>query len=331
MSVEWQAEQLPYPMDADYIGESVHILELEAAAGNIVGELNAGNTFIYLFRRFGYPRFGWDGMKQLALYRISTPMAGVGLNGAPYVTGAFTIAYMLRDDISRQYEDEYRKPYQDRYKRFEEWAIEQRGIETIHIYYEPDQDKLNRVWRTWVAANKDTDFESQSDAEHIFYNEQAVITTALSDEYAKIEPRVKRTSLEGIPDSIMKQCHVALCAAIRDLLRPVYVRDVMINVCGFVRWDETQGDDNAVDYAIGSGCGVGDKLGSVSGEEHAATVISNLDRWKFRRCVESIERYGCSSWEEGMSVKCDTCTYDIPTDEWETLQQEKRDKQEASE
>lgn len=262
--IKWQSEQLQYPLDADYTGESTCIFELESAAEKIVGELNAGNTFMYLFRRFGYPRFGWDGMKQLVQYRITTPMSGVVLIVEPDVTGAFTFGYMLREDIVQQYEAEDRKPWQDRYKRFEAWVIETKGIETIHIYHEPDQDKLCRVWRVWVAANNDNDFDSQNDAEQTFYNEQANITQTLLDEYMKIEPHPKQILLEDRPDeSIMKQCYVALCAAIKDLLRPVFVRDVMFNISGFIGWKELMNDDDAVNYAAVSGCGVGDEFNDI--------------------------------------------------------------------
>ncbi len=96
----------------------------------------------------------------------------------------------------------------------------------------------------------------------MFYDQQAKITQDLLDEYLKIEPHPTIAPLEDRADnSIMKQCHVALCAAIKDLLRPVYVRDVLINVTGDVSWEEP--DEHvirAVDCAVGTGCGVGDKL-----------------------------------------------------------------------
>jgi hypothetical protein len=259
--IKWQAEQAPYPLDVDYCGESSYIFDLEAATEQIVGKLNGGDTFIYLFRRFGYPRFGWDDQKQLVLYRITTPMPGVILLIEPDVTGAFTFAYILRKDIAEAYAEEDRKPFTERYKRFEAWAIA-KGIETIHTYYEPDNDKLQRVWRTWTAANEDNDFETQNEAEQTFYNEQAEITATLLKEYAKIEPYAKPIPLMDQPDnSIMKQCHMALCKTIKDLLRPVHVRDVMINIKGKVVWDESLNQDqDAVKCAAGSGCGVGDKL-----------------------------------------------------------------------
>jgi len=86
--IKWQSEQLPYPRDADYYGAKAGIFALDAdIQGNFGGDPPAGIVFMYLFRRFGYPRFGWDGLKKLTQYHITTPMAGVVLTVEPNVTG----------------------------------------------------------------------------------------------------------------------------------------------------------------------------------------------------------------------------------------------------
>ena len=256
----WQAEQATYPSEIDYRGESSCIFELEAAVEEITGELNAGDVFMYLFRRFGYPKFGWDDQKQLVLYRITTPMPGVILMVEPGITGAYTFADIMRKDIAEKYEAEDNKPFTERYERFEAWMIAEKGTETMHIYLEPDNEKLQRVWQTWAAVNKDRDFEDREEAQKAFIDEQARIAQALLEEYAEIEPYARPIPLADRPDdSIMKQVHNALCDAIRDLLRPVYVRDVMINVAGEVMWSETLNQDkDSVEYA--ASCGVGDSV-----------------------------------------------------------------------
>lgn len=260
-ATRWQAEQAPYPLDADYYGESAHIFELESAAEQIVGKLDAGGVFTYLFRRFGYPRFGWDGMKHLVMYRITTPMAGVILMVEPGVTGAFTFGYILREDVATAYEAEERTPYENWMERFEAWALEEHGIEIIKMF-EQDNDKLNRMWKVWGEDKEDRDFPSEKDAHNAFFTDQEAIRVKYVEIYKEIAAFPKITSLKDRPtDSTVKQCHTALCAAIRDMLRPVYVRDVMIDIRGEVRWDETLNQDEAVVmYAAGSGCGVGDRL-----------------------------------------------------------------------
>ena len=268
----WQAEQPPYPLDADYCGESSHIFELESAAEMITGKLDAGDVFMYLFRRFGYPKFGWDDQKQLVVYRLTTPMPGVILIVEPNVTGAFLFGYIMRKDIAEAYAEEDRKPFTERYERFEAWAMKEKGIETIHLFYEPDREKLNRVWRAWAIVNEIRDFKSRVDVEQTFYNEQAGITETLLKEYLKIEPYAKQTALKDLSEgSIRKQVHIALCNTITDLLRPVYVRDVMINIVGAVGWDASLNKDkDSIKYSFMAGYGVGNtcrKVGGFAGED----------------------------------------------------------------
>lgn len=69
----------------------------------------------------------------------------------------------------------------------------------------------------------------------------------------------KRVLLDDRPDnSIMKQCHNALCDALEDLLQLVHVRDAAINVCGKVR-----GDVDCVEYSAMAGRGVGSQFDDI--------------------------------------------------------------------
>lgn len=255
MTERWQAEQLT-AFDADYHGAMGGIFNLGDDAKRIVGEPTPGDTFIYLFRRFGYPRFGWDGHKELVSYRITTPMAGVLLTVRPNVTGGGIFGYMLREDIDRACEDEERKPYENWFRRCEAWAWEKHDIEIVRVF-EQDNAKLKRVFDKWGANKEDSDFKDQDDVNRTFYDDQATIQIECQDRYTKIEQRPRLIQPEDREDnSIMKQCYTALCDTIRDLLRPVYVRDVMINVCGEVHWDATTNqDEDAVKYAAMAGCG----------------------------------------------------------------------------
>lgn len=261
--IKWQSEQLPYPLDADYHGAKAGIFDLDDdIQGNFGGDPPAGIVFMYLFRRFGYPRFGWDGLKKLTQYHITTPMAGVALTVEPNVTGGGTFGYMLREDIDQACTEEDRKPNMDWFKRCVTWTIESYGIEIIQTF-ETDPDTLNRVFNAWGADKEEDDFKDKDHIRTAFYDDQSKLFFKYTDMYAELEPRPKPTRIEDRPDdSIIKQCHTALCTAIKDLLRPVYVRDVMFNIRGFIGWKELINDDDAVKYAAVSGCGVGDELES---------------------------------------------------------------------
>lgn len=47
--------------------------------------------------------------------------------------------------------------------------------------------------------------------------------------------------------------------------------------------------------------------------------ITNYDKWKFRRCIETLDRYGCESEDIDFFenvVKCEKCSYNINIDMW---------------
>jgi len=253
----WQAEQLRV-RDADYHGAKVGTFDPQEDADLILGKLNHGDVFAYLFRRFGYPRFGWDDSKHLVTYHITTPMAGVLLTVEPDVTGAGTFGYMLRDDIDRACEEEARKPFMDWMERFESWALKEHGIEVIRLF-DADGAKLKRVWEIWGADKQDRDFASEKEANKAFLGDQEEIRIKYVKMYKKIEPHPGFVRIADLPDdSILKQCHTALCATIKDMLRPVYIRDVMIDIRGKLQdFGEFRDNLSVVKCADGSGRGVG--------------------------------------------------------------------------
>lgn len=48
--------------------------------------------------------------------------------------------------------------------------------------------------------------------------------------------------------------------------------------------------------------------------------ISDYERWKFRRCIETLDRYGCSnSYEGSEGDECKKCKFNIINDMWDFL------------
>jgi len=221
-------------------------------------KLNAGDVFVYLFRRFGYPRFGWDDDKNLVSYYLTTPMDGVVLNVMPDVTGAGTFGYMLREDLYKSCSEENILPYKEWQFKRDAWALREHKIEIIE-WFEKDIDKLNRVGSKWAADKEDSDFKDQDDVDQSFLNDQEAIRLKCVNEYKEIEPFPKKIPIKDRDDSsITKQCYTALCDTIEDLKRPVYVRDVQINISG--RLKDISVDYDAIQYSNMAGIGVGDKL-----------------------------------------------------------------------
>ncbi len=244
-------------LDDEYSGAMLGIFDPDELSPN--KDLDAGAVFIYMFRRFGYPRYGWDDQKTLVKWILTTDMDGVLLEVQPNITGAGTFGYLLRRDIDKACREAEDKPHRERYHRFEMWAIATKGIETIHRYFEPDQAKLNRVWSAWQEDHKINDFKSQEDAESIFFNNQDTITKELMDEYEKIEPYPTRVKICALPsDSILQQCQKALMDAMVDLWTPVMVRDVAICIDG--KYIQQTEDTELIKPAELAGVGVGDLL-----------------------------------------------------------------------
>jgi len=146
-------------------------------------------------------------------------------------------------------------------EQFEAWALKEHGVDITKMF-EQDNNKLSRAWKVWSADNKDVDFASEKDAHDAFFADQDKIRAKYAKKYKKINPYPKMLRIENRPDnSVIKQCYVALCDTIRDLMRPVYVRDSIINITGDVsRMQHDERGIYAVDIATTSGYGVGNKL-----------------------------------------------------------------------
>lgn len=258
MPKKWSTKQVTQ-FEGKYTGAISGIFDLTEPAEQILGRLDPGQVFIYLFRRFGYPRFGWDDVKELVTYHLTTPVDGVVLTVRPNVTRSGTFGYMLREDLDHSCEDEYMAPSIEWYRQCEAWALKEHGIEILRIF-EQDTDKIQRVWDKWASDKEDKDFDDQAAVNKAFLEDQATIRDKYTRQYKDIEPFPQRISIQDRDDnSIMKQCYTALCDTIRDLERPVYVKDVLIDITGELTPSEKL-DGFVVDYSNMAGIGVGDKL-----------------------------------------------------------------------
>jgi len=149
-------------------------------------------------------------------------------------------------------------PYNKWHSKCEAWALREHKIEMVE-WFEKDSDKLNRVWSKWAADKEDSDFKDQDDVNKSFFKDQEAIRVDCVRKYKEIEPFPRKILIKDRDDSsIMKQCYTALCDTIEDLKRPVYVRDVPINILGELKDISEYGD--TIQYSDMAGIGVGDKL-----------------------------------------------------------------------
>lgn len=265
---EWHSKQITN-FKGDYEGAMGGIFWLDKDAKKILsGKINYGEAFAYLFRRFGYPRFGWDGYKTLVHYYLSTPMDGVVLIVEPNAFGVCPFGYILRKDLDIKCYEEEHKPITEWFERLYTWVKKEHDIEFYDVLG-GDKKRIQKTWINWLSfrypnVTKDGDVTEEMQSE--FFNIQWKLREKYVNLYKEIENLPKRDDeIMDLPDtSIRKKCYKALCTSIKDLLIPVNIRDVLINIKGRVDDDKW---NNIIKYSLMSGYGVGNKMDNIENEK----------------------------------------------------------------
>jgi hypothetical protein len=220
----------------------------EAAA--VLGETDYGQIFAYLFRRFGFPRFGCDPHKQLVEYILTTPMEGVLLTASPGSDTWLSFGHLLSPDLFRATISEEQAEIAQWHSGLEAWAAKQ-GITLLNRWDDPPHPGLEEIKSRWLAEHHPGAEIAEAIMEE-FWGAQEAIYEARAQEYRDSAGPLP-SPFEYPPDSLRERCNQALRVAIADLLRPVFVRDVLINICGPV---EAGGDLPRADYSHMAGFGV---------------------------------------------------------------------------
>jgi len=245
-----------------YTGASMGALYPGREAEKIFGpSLNYGETFAYLFRRFGYPLHGWDDYKELVRYNVTTPMEGVVLTISPSLDTSLCFGYLLRADVYAKIAYEEFRSLIYWTKKFKRWAAKNyRAIPVDQLYCPASRRDLDRAWAAWPGSDTKRFWDYKTDQ-----------CEKLRKRYRSIEPLFPRQSLHDwqiLPaDWVSVKATKALIAAMKDLLRPVNIRDWWVNIEGRVHDDdlsfvpdplgiEENGIVDAVSYAETAGYGV---------------------------------------------------------------------------
>lgn len=165
-------------------------------AADKYGRIPAGPALLYLIRRFGYTEWGGDDHKEVCCYYLPTTVKGARV----HITVKGTVAWLglgfSDDSLDWACEMEARRPYQEWHDRCRAWAASQ--------------------GRQFGGDIRPT-------AEDV----------ALREAYQEIEPFPPQY-IDPEPGSERYKVLAALEGTLRDLLRPVFVRDVPINILGEV-------------------------------------------------------------------------------------------------
>lgn len=204
-----------------YFGASSGIINPGRVAIEVFGdELEFGRLFAYCFRRFGHPNSGSDPYKDLAEYKLTTPMDGVFLSVCikPTSRTGLLFGYVLAEDIEAELMRENSEILTGFHKRFEAWRKEQ-GI--ILPRDNPKYDPFAKG----VDCRVDSDGQMAALKLYAENGGESIDDVRPGKKTAKVLDAIK--------------------AALEDLKTPVGVRDVMFSsVSDRVEMESLDDDDD---------------------------------------------------------------------------------------
>jgi hypothetical protein len=167
-------------------------------------------AFAYLWRRFGPPFYGSDPHKDLCRYILTTSDPDVWLIVCP---NACSIEYGIGYLKSVALQEEHAKPFREWEEKFESWWLEQHP--EITLTDETPKDEVERISGLFWKDRLDGSITKKA-VESI-------------GEYPgrQIDPDNWRTC-----GGVCQRVNQAIYDALRELLRPVYIRDCAINLFG---------------------------------------------------------------------------------------------------
>lgn len=218
--------------------------------------MDYGALFAYLFRRFGYQNTSSDDYKKLTQYLLKTPCKDLILGVTPYVGSdtmlhfQFYVPRKLLDEI-----DAYARRDQTRWEQEAFDAAEERGLPSwMPAWLELAGMKIMGGRAPYAQSDwsktihlMDTDYIPKDlpvdDPErHLVVQAQAFAEDLMERQRAvrPEPPRYERHLTRGVwlDDDPLKPIAEAAIAALKDLSRPVGVRDNSINAYGLVERDD---------------------------------------------------------------------------------------------
>lgn len=199
------------------------------AYGDRAKDKNSGLlAFSYLWRRFGPPWLGTDPHKKLVDYTLTTADPEVFLCMSLSASGlALCVSYR----ITRSLEAEHFKPWKEWESRFEEWWWKQHPEFEALDDTEENREKAAKVY--WAERCK---------------KEVTSKAVAAIGEFPRRAHSIPWREAGGV----VTRANQAIFDALKELERPVYVRDIPINLFG--RCDDSE---ESCEPSVYAGYGVG--------------------------------------------------------------------------
>lgn len=206
----------------------------------MVGEsVSQGDLFAYLFRRFGFPNVSSDAPYSLASYLLSTPCPDMALQVTPHASGIPTLSFrfMVPSKVSIEI-DEW--PYRERRayeERLQKWLSDDAQRPSWADEWVKDCGTEKHPLTMGLGGN---DFFSC-----VFYlnlisdrkDERIKWLDTMIAAYGEVEPEpgpeYRTADWKSWPDEDPLKAYVAAVeTTLRDLHRPVGIRDLEISIHG---------------------------------------------------------------------------------------------------
>jgi len=217
-----------------------------------IGNIDFALLFTYLFRRFGAPMMPGDSYKNLCQYYLSTPMKDVYLSVYPCASG-YNFGVMYPSGTLQKIVWGNHVAVQAWHNRMRKWAKEKHNVTlftnalgmlspwtvgnginkkmtkaTAKLLSKEINIWLFSAYPSYAGPNVLVPKEKEGEIRKEFFEHKYDEFKKLRPEYEKIEKCPSWKSKEG--DKLLSDILKAITATAKDLLSPVYIRDVCFNV-----------------------------------------------------------------------------------------------------
>ncbi len=233
-----QIETLPERCTGAASGPLCDGYALAAAVYGLQLDANSGLTaFAYCWRRFGPPWWGSDDHKDLVGYILGTSHAEVflslRLSGSPLLYG---VGYLITQTLQTTCD----APHTAWEAQFESWWLAHKATAEDRRVLAQSQACSNTAARCALLKTVHTHF----------WNAR-LSTTVMAEAQGMLGPHPGRSPEAGRP-----LVEHAIQDALRELLRPVFIRDVAINILGRVRDEDMDDTQKQAPYSPYAGYGI---------------------------------------------------------------------------
>lgn len=213
-------------------------------ADEVMGQVDGPWLTCYMIRRFGWPNFGSDDYKELCSWSLVTPLPGLWMTVTPFLGGGSNLHFGVLFDAETGRELE-RDPGRESFWRRRERAIRAWWKQTGSKLYalgtgdasagdelvrHGNHEEGGKVWGLWKRPSAMKKVQALADDSMLFW----WLAEFIADKHPEVDvPRqLNERELKCRESAFMRRAKAAIAATMRDLLRPVSVRDIGFSVLG---------------------------------------------------------------------------------------------------